>query len=290
MSDLPEGEAALSTMKSTMSSIGRRAARLAIRMVIHPDQFVVLNSPSENVRATSRLILEKHARNLDWLGLPRSEYTAMNIHGGYAGIAPPKPPAVTAPTPPSKKVKRTREEIAAEKVSKLAALELARTARKRELIDILSREIESLPPEVKSRLTLENDEHGYSSAEILEVCNRTGTPFVFDNLHHAIHETLDNYDDPSFANCLDAARKTWKDPALQMVHLSNGATTPLDRYHSTYITQIPPAYRTLNWIEIEARGKELAIAHLQQTWHLPEKDRIAQVPATPPGDPTCATE
>jgi UV DNA damage endonuclease len=47
------------------------------------------------------------------------------------------------------------------------------------------------------------------------------------------------------------------------VHLSNGAASPLDRNHSEYITAMPPAYAAVRWIEVEARGKELAIGKLR---------------------------
>ena len=65
MSDGPEGSDVLESMPAMLSAIGRRAEHLGIRVVIHPDQFVVLNSDSEKVVATSVRILEKHARAFD---------------------------------------------------------------------------------------------------------------------------------------------------------------------------------------------------------------------------------
>src|SRR5215218_5761413 len=69
----------------SLDEIGRRLKRLGIRVVLHPDQFVVLNRESPAVAATSRLIMDKHARAFDLLGLPRSPWSAMILHGGKGG-------------------------------------------------------------------------------------------------------------------------------------------------------------------------------------------------------------
>jgi UV DNA damage endonuclease len=50
--------------------------------VLHPDQFVVLSSDSEDVIANSVKILKMHAKTMDLLRQPRSEWAAINIHGG----------------------------------------------------------------------------------------------------------------------------------------------------------------------------------------------------------------
>ena len=85
LSDEPLGESVLRSMAANLSSIGRRAKHLGIRIVLHPDQFVVLNSESPDVAATSVKILEKHALAFDLLALPRSAWATMLIHGGKSG-------------------------------------------------------------------------------------------------------------------------------------------------------------------------------------------------------------
>ncbi|AFY41798.1 UV DNA damage repair endonuclease UvsE [Nostoc sp. PCC 7107] len=84
MNDLEDqiGENILEEMSDDLSKIGQRALALGIRMVLHPDQFVVLSSDSPEVVQTSINILARHARDLDLLGLPRSPWSLMNIHGG----------------------------------------------------------------------------------------------------------------------------------------------------------------------------------------------------------------
>jgi UV DNA damage endonuclease len=227
MSDEPAGEATLRGMASQLSSVGRRAERLGIRVVLHPDQFVVLNSENEKTRATSRMILDKHALAFDLMGLPQTTWSLMNIHGGKAG-------------------------------------------RSDELVKIIA----ELSPNVKNRITLENDEYSYGAEEILDICRRSGVPMLFDCHHHVIKEGLDSYDHPSVAKYTKLARDTWPKPEWQVVHVSNGETAFLDRYHSEHITMIPKAFRDVPWIEVEARGKEVAIAGLRENW--PKRSTAAE--------------
>jgi UV DNA damage endonuclease len=55
---------------------------VGLRLVMHPDQFVVLSSDDANVIANSVGILRHHARVLDLLQQPRSPWAAIEIHGG----------------------------------------------------------------------------------------------------------------------------------------------------------------------------------------------------------------
>ncbi|BAY26197.1 UV-endonuclease UvdE [Calothrix sp. NIES-2100] len=84
LSDMEDeiGANILEEMSADLAKIGQRSLSLNIRMVLHPDQFVVLSSDSDQVLQTSIKILERHARTLDLLGLPRSPWSLMNIHGG----------------------------------------------------------------------------------------------------------------------------------------------------------------------------------------------------------------
>ncbi|MBE9199312.1 MULTISPECIES: UV DNA damage repair endonuclease UvsE [unclassified Nodularia (in: cyanobacteria)] len=221
MSDMEDeiGANILEEMKADLSKIGQKAQALDIRMVLHPDQFVVLSSDSAEIVKTSIKILARHARTLDLLGLPRSPWSLMNIHGG-------------------------------------------KSQRPAELIQVIS----ELPAEIKNRLTLENDEYAYSSEEILAVCEQTGIPMVFDAHHQICHEKLDSYDHPSVAAMFYAARETWANPDWQLVHISNGETAFNDRKHSNLITAMPEVYHQAPWIEVEAKHKEEAIAHLRSWW------------------------
>jgi len=218
-SDEAFGLAILQEFAGQLEETGRAAWENGLRLVMHPDQFVVLSSDSDTVVANSVKILKMHANTLDMLGQPRSEWAAMTIHGGKADRAD-------------------------------------------RMVDSLGK----LPEEVRSRIVLENDEYAYSSDEILDVCRRAGVPMIFDAHHHVCHEGLDSFDHPTVEESFWAARETWANPGLQMVHISNGRTHFNDRAHSDLIYTMPEVFRHAPWIEVEAKHKELAIEKLRNEW------------------------
>ena len=213
------GAEILTEFAEDLAAIGTEALNRGSRLVLHPDQFVVLSSDSESVVANSIKILKMHARTMDLLKQPRSEWAVMNIHGGKG-----------------------------DRIEKLVSV------------------IAELPDEIRSRVTFENDEHAYSSAQILEVCRRAKVPFVFDAHHHICREKLEDYNDPSVAEMFYAARETWEKPDNQLVHISNGRNKFGDRAHSDLISTMPDVFRFAPWIEVEAKHKELAIRQLQKDW------------------------
>jgi UV DNA damage endonuclease len=126
--------------------------------------------------------------------------------------------------------------------------------------------VEKLPEEIRSRIAFENDEHAYSSEQILEVCRRARVPMVFDAHHHVCREKLDDYNHPSVAEMFWAARETWKNPENQLVHISNGRERFQDRAHHDLIFTMPDVFRFAPWIEVEAKHKEVAIEKLKNEW------------------------
>ncbi len=218
-SDEAFGAEILEEFAGDLAEIGTNAIEKGLRLVLHPDQFVVLSSDSESVVENSVKILKMHAKTMDLLKQPRSEWAAINIHGGKSNRA-----------------------------------------------DKLVENIQKLPEEIRSRITFENDEYSYSSTEILDVCRRAGVPMIFDAHHHVCREKLDDFNHPSVAEMFWAARENWKNPALQMVHISNGRENFNDRAHSDLIFTMPEVFRFAPWIEVEAKHKEIAIAKLQTEW------------------------
>jgi UV DNA damage endonuclease len=209
----------LEEFTAPLAGIGTDALQRGIRLVLHPDQFVVLSSDSQAVIDNSIKILKMHAKTFDLLGQPRSEWSVMNIHGGKGDRA-----------------------------------------------DKLVESIAKLPDEIRSRIAFENDEHAYSSAQILDVCRRAGVPMVFDAHHHVVREKLDDYNNRSVEEAFWAARETWKNPDWQLVHISNGREKFQDRAHSDLIVTMPDVFRFAPWIEVEAKHKEIAIAKLKTDW------------------------
>lgn len=221
LSDLGDGvgESLLEDMEAELARVGKKAQRQRIRIVIHPEQYVVLNSDSPHVVENSIGMLRHHARLFDRFGLPQTPWAAINIHGGKGG----KP---------------------------------------RELVEVIGR----LPENVRSRLTLENDERAYGAAEVLEVCAQAGVPMLFDAHHHVVKERLESFEDESVARFVQAARATWPRPDWQMVHISNGREGLHDSRHHDLVITLPSSYLNVPWIEVEAKHKELAIAQLEACW------------------------
>jgi UV DNA damage endonuclease len=81
------GEDILAEFASILQQVGRLAKNNHIRLVIHPDQFVVLNSDRKEVISNSIKILKTNARVLDMLELPHSPWALINIHGGKSDRA-----------------------------------------------------------------------------------------------------------------------------------------------------------------------------------------------------------
>ena len=85
--DTPEGLSILQTLATSLARTGKRALEAGIRLVMHPDQFVVLSSDSPDVVANSIKILQMHADIMDLLAQPRSPWALLEIHGGKANRA-----------------------------------------------------------------------------------------------------------------------------------------------------------------------------------------------------------
>jgi UV DNA damage endonuclease len=83
--DDPLGQDVLEEFSDVIAAKGQRALDSRIRLVLHPDQFVVLSSDSPQVVKNSIKILETHARVLDMLKQPRSCWAVIEIHGGKSG-------------------------------------------------------------------------------------------------------------------------------------------------------------------------------------------------------------
>ena len=211
------GQQVLESLAADLRAAGDAFTAANIRVLVHPDQFIVLNSESSDVVRRAVYALSFHGLMMDMLGFSRTPWNTILLHGGKSG-------------------------------------------RPAELMGTIA----ALPDAVRLRLALENDERAYGPAELLPVCHALGVPLIFDAHHHVVREKLASQDDPSVREWVLAARATWTPPGWQVVHLSNGINGPRDRRHTDLITHFPQAYRDVPWIEVEAKGKELALAGLKQ--------------------------
>lgn len=128
--------------------------------------------------------------------------------------------------------------------------------------------INKLPHNVRSRLTLENDERCFSVAQLNEVSKETGVPIVFDSHHHQFN--LDGLDAHDACHLAIDSWKRLKTNLKPLQHLSN--TEPGNengsfsdrRKHSNYIHGIPKCQLELALlnsidIDVEAKMKNLAV-------------------------------
>jgi UV DNA damage endonuclease len=76
------GREVMRELAPALARTGARARELGMRLVMHPDQFVVLSSDSPAVVANSVKILQMHADIMDLLEQPRSPWALLEIHGG----------------------------------------------------------------------------------------------------------------------------------------------------------------------------------------------------------------
>jgi UV DNA damage endonuclease len=78
------GREVMRDLAPSLARTGQRATGMGLRLVMHPDQFVVLSSDSPEVVANSIKILQMHADIMDLLQQPRSPWAVLEIHGGKA--------------------------------------------------------------------------------------------------------------------------------------------------------------------------------------------------------------
>jgi UV DNA damage endonuclease len=124
-------------------------------------------------------------------------------------------------------------------------------------LDTLRHSLDLLSDAARNRLTLENDEHCYIVSQLVT----TGVPVVYD-AHHAIVSRKCAIDHESLEEDAAMARGTWGD-VPPLAHLSNGIGGVHDRRHSDLIGYVPPSLSGYDWIDVEAKGKEMAIRELR---------------------------
>lgn len=124
------------------------------------------------------------------------------------------------------------------------------------------RNFEGLPDNVKSRLTIENDDKAnmFSVIDLYEMIHKeVGIPIVFDYHHHTF-----NTGDLSTEEALRLAISTWGShkPAThysesKSLHESNDKLNP--RAHSDYVSNYIDTFELDVDVMIEAKAKELAL-------------------------------
>ena len=132
--------------QSEFEQIGDFIKKYNIRISMHPDQFVILNSPNGKIVENSINELKYHCRVLDAMCL--DETAKVQIHVG--GVYENKQEAID-------RFVRTFNSIS-------------------KFVD----------GSIKKRLVIENDDHLYSLKDCLSINQETSIPIVFDSFHHEL--------------------------------------------------------------------------------------------------------
>ncbi len=138
------------------AGLGRLIRDHGIRISMHPDQFILINSPRIEVFERSVAELAYHAEVLDLLGLDETARIQIHVGGVYGDKAAA--------------VERFVERFA------------------------------SLDHAIRRRLAVENDDRLFTFADCRQLCERTGIPVIFDNLHHAVNSSGEDL--PTVFRCL----------------------------------------------------------------------------------------
>jgi len=123
-----------------------------------------------------------------------------------------------------------------------------------------------LPPSIRSRLVVENDDKLFGAADVLKVSQKLGIPMVLDVHHHFCHNSGEE-----LADLLPEIFRTWNGE-IPKIHFSSPKNDKNCRYHSNFIE----AESFLSFIRIakkvgsdfdvmlEAKQKDLALFQLLQ--------------------------
>ncbi|MTH54058.1 UV DNA damage repair endonuclease UvsE [Bacillus mangrovi] len=128
--------------------------------------------------------------------------------------------------------------------------------------------IQSLSMPIFKRMTLENDDKTYTTEETLQICEKGGTPLMFDYHHHMANK---NEEDGALADLLPRFFQTWEGTGLPpKIHLSSPKSEKEYRSHSDFV-DLEYAMPLLKMLKdynvdvdmmIEAKQKDLALFKL----------------------------
>lgn len=123
--------------------------------------------------------------------------------------------------------------------------------------------LETLPRNIRNKLTLENDDRVYTPADLLPVCRSLHIPFVYDVHHHRC-----NPDGLSVEDVTEKALSTWdREPLFHISSPETGWQGDVCRKHHKYIniSDFPLCWTSKKiTVEVEAKAKECAVLRLRQ--------------------------
>ena len=126
----------------------------------------------------------------------------------------------------------------------------------------------SLPDNIRKRLTFENDERCYNVKQLIQVHEKTGVPVVFDSHHYTF-----NSNDLVLSDAFTQSIKTWGS-VKPLQHISNtelgmeSGSFSQKRAHSAYIRYVPQlqleaARLDIIDVDVEAKMKNYALLKMR---------------------------
>ena len=220
LTDLPNWQ----TLQNLLKGAGTLAQRYGQRLTFHPGPFNVVGSPNENAVAKAIKELDQHAFLMDVMGLPQSQYSAINIHVGG--------------TYDDKEATKRRF---AENFKRLSASAQARLV-----------------------LENDDKASQYSVQDLHDIWSMCGTPITFDYHHHRCYEdpmpeeqalqlAAETWPEGIRQLChYSSAKKLHEDESVKIVA------------HADYIYEHIKTYGMELDIELEAKAKERALLNYQE--------------------------
>ncbi len=177
----------LEECSTELAAVGDGARAAGLRLTMHPAQFVRLDSADDDLAARSLEELALAARLMDAMGL--GDESVLVVHAAACAGSPRQdgmgpPDALSAA--------------------------LARFARR----------AEHMPPAVRRRVVVENDDRCADIGACLWLHKRTGLPIVFDLLHHRCN----NASGIAAIDALAQTLATWPAQRIPKIHLSSPRT------------------------------------------------------------------
>ncbi|OAP57341.1 UV damage endonuclease UvdE, variant [Fonsecaea erecta] len=226
-----------------LAEAGRVAAELGHRLTTHPGQFTQLGSPRKEVIQASFRDLDYHCEMLDLLQLPPQLNRDAVMILHMGGVFGDKAATIA----------RFRENYS------------------------------KLPPGVKNRLVLENDDVSYSVHDLLPVCEELNIPLVLDFHHHNIVFDAEKVREGTLdiMKLYDRIKTTWTRKGItQKMHYSepvpSAVTARQRRKHNPRPATLPPCSPDMD-LMIEAKDKEQAVFELMRTFKLPGFDTFNDI-------------
>lgn len=238
---------------SLILTIGKYAQKYGIRLTMHPEHFVQLASPNEDVLSNTITDLAWHCCFLDILE------TGAEYYISYSNCK-------------DKNNESNKNNIIHQSI--LCLHGGGTYKNKKETLLRWEKNFLKLPQNIQRRICLENCERGYCVEDLLPLCIKLGIPLIFDFHHYACYPYYhkDEKLQKPINELLPEILSTWKSSnnynRIPKFHLSDQCEGKRIGAHHDYVEKIPDELITLYKsgykfdIMIEAKKKELATLKL----------------------------